>query len=127
MRNRVLLVDDDSLVLRSYQRSLNDTFDIDTALNPYEAIAKLKQSPLYRVIVTDLDMPGMNGVNFLRRVQTEWPDITCIVMTGKDDPDTNMQLRRMPNVVRIFFKPTQSRFVAEVIRQFTGAKEPLKT
>lgn len=123
MRNLALLVDDDALVLRSFQRSLNDTYDVETAQNPYEAISKLSQGCDVRVIVTDIDMPGMNGVNFLRRLNSEWPHIYCIVLTGNQDPGLESQLLRLPNVVRVFHKPTLSNAISPVIRQFMDHKE----
>lgn len=116
MRSQILLVDDDILVLRSFQRSLNDTFDADIALNPYEAISKLSQDPNIRVVVTDIDMPGMNGVNFLKRIQSQWPDMPCIVLTGDQDPALADTLRALPNVMKVFLKPTPSQDVLQAIR-----------
>jgi CheY-like chemotaxis protein len=65
MKEKVLLVDDDALVLAGLKRQLRNQFSIDTALSGEDALKQVLQNGPYAVIVSDFMMPGMNGVEFL--------------------------------------------------------------
>jgi len=68
MKDKVLLVDDDAMVLAGLKRQLRNRFSIDTALSGEEALQRMRENGPYAVIVSDFMMPGMNGVEFLSRV-----------------------------------------------------------
>ncbi|MFW5702104.1 MAG: response regulator, partial [Bacteroidota bacterium] len=61
MKTRVLFVDDDKVALNGYKLTLGKKFDITTALNGPEAIEIVKSSKEFAVVVSDFNMPGMNG------------------------------------------------------------------
>jgi CheY-like chemotaxis protein len=66
-RNRgahVLVVDDDALVLDSLRRVLSDEFEVTTTIRPEEAIEWILAGASYDVILCDVMMPVLNGVDF---------------------------------------------------------------
>src|SRR6185295_13588836 len=78
----VLIVDDNKFVRRAYQASLAmKGFDVDVASSGQEGLARLGAGA-YDVIVTDVKMPGMSGIDFLRAVRDIDPDLPVILMTG---------------------------------------------
>ena len=60
--DKILLVDDDVMVLSGLKRQLRNKFNIETALSGEEALKTVKTGGPYAVIVSDFMMPGMNGV-----------------------------------------------------------------
>ena len=86
-RKRVLLADDDPLIIRMYQKKLStDGYLVDTAFNGEEAIAKVvKQKP--DLILLDVMMPKMNGVETLKTLKSkpETADIPIIFLTNLGD------------------------------------------
>jgi DNA-binding NarL/FixJ family response regulator len=79
--HRFLLVDDDPLMLRSMGRLLRKAhpdWEIATAESGEEALAEL-DSQTYDVLVTDLQMPNMDGVELLAQVVQRYPEITCVI------------------------------------------------
>ena len=84
---RILLVDDDAAILELLTASLQNAGEIETAANGEEALERLQQAS-YDVVVTDLKMPGMGGLELLRRVGHLCPNARVIVMTADSGPDT---------------------------------------
>jgi DNA-binding NtrC family response regulator len=89
-KRAVLFVDDEELILRSLERGLLDqSYDKFFAKSGKEALEILKRKKVH-VIVTDLRMPEMSGLELLRIVKKEYPDIIGIVLTGYD-PDAEVR------------------------------------
>jgi DNA-binding NtrC family response regulator len=82
LRNRVLVVDDDPVVGRSFDRVLSEKgYVVTTALDAQEALNKLGQED-YDVVFTDIKMPGMDGVDLASRIKERRPWIPVVIITG---------------------------------------------
>ena len=78
----VLLIDDDALTVRAYLRSLQSGgCRVVSAGGAAEALAVLEREAI-QVIVCDVVMPGMNGVDFVRGLRERGVTLPCIMMTG---------------------------------------------
>ena len=84
---RILLVDDDAAVLELLSTALNGEGAIESASTAEDALDCL-QRVSYDVIITDVFMPGMGGIELLRRVSEMRPEARVIVMTGENGPET---------------------------------------
>lgn len=69
MSDAILFVDDDVNVLEAYRRVLRRHFAIETAAGGAAGLALLEQKGPFAVVVSDLRMPGMDGVQFLTAVR----------------------------------------------------------
>ena len=69
----MLFVDDEPQVLESYQRTLFEKVDVDTAIGARKGLEYLENEGPYSVVVSDLRMPGMDGVEFLGQVREKAP------------------------------------------------------
>lgn len=90
MKARILFVDDDALVLRALERTLRTLrgeWELNFARGGAEALGRLAEGA-YDVVVTDLQMPGMNGVEFLSFVKQGFPTVMRIALSGEADPGT---------------------------------------
>lgn len=80
---RILVIDDEAelrtLLNRIFARQGHETVE---AANGRAAIRQLQAAPGFDVIVTDLYMPEMDGIETLRHIKTEWPDAKVIVISG---------------------------------------------
>jgi DNA-binding NtrC family response regulator len=82
MKRRILIVEDDDIFLRPLQRSLEVSgYDVLVAPSGEEAIDLLKHEDA-DVVLTDKRLPGMDGVELVRRVKSEHPDLAIVVMTA---------------------------------------------
>lgn len=85
-RDKILIVDDDVKLLGSLKTGLQKfgQFDIQTAVHGIQALAILKTSKAV-ILVTDLQMPRMDGVELLATVTRDYPNMLCIVTTSLRD------------------------------------------
>ncbi len=85
--NKILLVDDEEGIRRVLGISLADIgYEVHTAENAKEAMGIFrKESP--PIILTDIKMPGMDGITLLRKIKRENPETEVIMITGHGDMD----------------------------------------
>ena len=82
LRKRVLVVDDDPVVGRSFDRVLSEKgYDVSTALDGQEALSKLGHED-YDVVFTDIKMPGMDGLEVASHIKERRPWIPVVIITG---------------------------------------------
>jgi DNA-binding NtrC family response regulator len=95
MSGQILLVDDEEIVLRSCKRILSGNgYTIDTARDGVEALGMVNQKD-YDVLVLDIMMPKMDGIEVLRRVKEARPDIEVIMITGLNAIDTAVKAMKL--------------------------------
>lgn len=82
---RVMFVDDDQEILASYARAFRRQYAVEVAAGPDVGLDMLTAGLDVAVVVSDLRMPGMDGVAFLERVRALRPDAVRIILTGFAD------------------------------------------
>jgi len=105
MSEKILCVDDDFNLLSACQRNLRHRFHIDTAIGGAQGLLAVSVKGPYAVVVSDLRMPGMSGIQFLSRVRECSPDSVRIMLTGYADLDTAIQAVNEGNIFRFLTKP----------------------
>jgi len=99
-----LLIDDEPDILRVLSRSLKaDGYEVVSAQNGTEAIAVFeKEKP--DIVITDIKMPGMDGIEVLKKVKDLNDDTEVIIITGHGDKDLAQQAFEL-NASEFFNKP----------------------
>ena len=93
--SRILLVDDEDILVQGLADFLQDQgTTVDTATDGQEAIALL-QEHIYDLLVTDIRMPGMSGMELLRHVQENHPSVAVILMTGYASTESAIEALRL--------------------------------
>ncbi len=105
MTQRILLVDDEANVLQGYQRVLKNSFDLEVALGGMEALEVMERRGPFAVLVADMRMPGMSGLDLLATVRAHYPETTRIMLTGNSDQKTAMDAVNHGQVFRFLAKP----------------------
>jgi CheY-like chemotaxis protein len=133
MTKRVLFVDDEQSLLNGIERRLAGQFDLATANSGAAAVDLMASSGPFAVVVTDMRMPKMDGVQLIKEARGRWPDTVYIMLTGNQDQLTAVQALNEGHVFRFLTKPCQSsdliKAVEAGLRQFqleTGEKELLQ-
>ena len=104
-KRTVLFVDDDEAILRSLEKVLLDeSYNKLFAKSSKEALDVLKQKKVH-VIVTDMCMPEMTGLELLRIARKEYPNIIGIVITGYELDDELQNAVEHREVFRLVAKP----------------------
>jgi len=102
---RILFVDDDPETLASYGRALRKKYDLDMALGPVRGLEAVAENGPYAVVVSDLRMPGLDGVEFFTRLRKACPDTVRIMLTGYADIRSAMDAVNTGHVFRFLAKP----------------------
>lgn len=133
MSEKILFVDDEQSVLDGFQRTLHRDFTIDTALGGELALETLAKKGPYAVIVSDMRMPGMDGVQLLAKVRERSPDTVRMVVTGHADIASAMQAVNEGYLFRFLAKPCDKETLGKALtaallqyRLVTAEKELLE-
>ncbi len=115
MSEIVLIVDDDPNILASLKRHLGKQFSVATAEDGEKALQVARQSGPVAVVVCDMYMPGMDGLETLKRFKQAMPDTVRIMLTGGADQQTAMDAINQGNIYRFYTKPCDATHLAEGI------------
>jgi response regulator RpfG family c-di-GMP phosphodiesterase len=132
MNEKILFVDDEENILHSLKRELRKRYEISTASSGAEALAVMQQQGPFAVIVSDMRMPEMNGIQLLTMVKDLYPDTVRLMLTGNADQETAIEAVNKGAIFRFLNKPcptsTLVMALALALRQYrllTAEKELL--
>lgn len=115
MSEKILLVDDDSLILAGHMRSLSREFVVETALGAMQALKLVTENGPYAVVVSDMRMPEMSGIQFLSQVKSLSPDTVRVMLTGYADIETALSAINEGSIFRFLTKPCSREIMAKTL------------
>lgn len=118
---KILLVDDEPNILQAYKRILRRDFNIYTAESGREGLDLIEREGEFAVIVSDMRMPEMNGIEFLTRTQELFPDSIRIMLTGDAGQQTAMDAVNEGKIFRFLTKPCSLELLSNTL--FTCLKQ----
>jgi DNA-binding response OmpR family regulator len=114
---KILVVDDEENVCRNVQKILShEDYDVSYALSADEALEQMAKES-YSLLISDIIMPGMNGLEFLKLVKNQWPLTNVIMFTAYASTDTVVKAIRLGALDYIPkpFTPDELRLPVELI------------
>ncbi|HER26649.1 MAG TPA: response regulator [Rhodospirillales bacterium] len=133
MTEKVLIIDDDTNLLSGIQRQFRNKFDISVAEGGEKALDMVRSEGPFAVVICDMRMPGMHGVEVLGSLKEHAPDTVRMMLTGNADQLTAIEAINEGNIFRFFTKPCPSDVLAKGIeagleqyRLVTAEKELLR-
>ncbi len=105
MSEKILFVDDDPNLLAACERSFRRRFQLDTAEGGEAGLAKIAERGPYAVVISDRQMPGMDGIQFLSQVRQRVPDTVRIMLTGNVDLEHAVRVVNEGSIFRFLIKP----------------------
>jgi len=115
MAEKILLVDDESNILDGYRRSLSREFFLETALGGKQALDLFAENGPYAVVVSDMRMPGMDGIELLSKIKAQSPDTIRIMLTGNAEIDTAISAINEGSIFRFLSKPCSKEMMAKTL------------
>jgi DNA-binding NtrC family response regulator len=95
MSARILVVDDEEIVIRSCLRILGDgDYEVEAVQSGWEALRKIDESH-YDVVILDIMMPKMDGLEVLQRVKESYPDVEVVMITGLSQIETAVRAMKL--------------------------------
>lgn len=134
LKEKILIVDDDRVVQTLLGRILTlDNYEVDSMRTAEEALIALEKNK-YDAMILDLELPGMNGIEFLDRLPQKYNDMPLVILTGHGSLDSAIKAIRF-KVSDYLLKPVKREDVLKSIKkaikekqieQNEIAKDPLK-
>jgi CheY-like chemotaxis protein len=121
----ILIVDDDHVILKSVWKVLNpEGYDVEGVLSGKKAVQKIKQNN-YRLVITDLMMPGIDGITLIKWIRQFRPDMGIVVITGNMLPEAIKEARELGILSHVMkpFNPEMLRDAANKAIEMTKGND----
>lgn len=105
MSNKILYVDDESLNLQLFELNFNNKYDVVTANDGYHGLDVLEENAEAEIVISDMKMPGMNGVEFINKAKAKYPNKKFFILTGFDITEEISEAIESGLVLKYFRKP----------------------
>ncbi|MFN8257285.1 MAG: response regulator [Bacteroidales bacterium] len=101
----ILYVDDEKLNLELFRINFRKNYKVYTASSGFEGLEKLNECNDINVVISDMKMPGMNGVEFIRKAKASYDKAVYFILTGFDLTDEISDAIKDNLVCKYFRKP----------------------
>ncbi len=95
MKRSILIVDDDKNTCSSIARALSDDYNTYTACNGFEALEILDRNNEIKIILSDMVMPGMNGLELLEKIHLRDHRNVVIMITGYTELESTIEAKNL--------------------------------
>jgi response regulator RpfG family c-di-GMP phosphodiesterase len=119
---KVLMVDDDRNLLDSFRRQFRKRVNLKTATSGADGVQAVQDGGPFAVVISDMQMPNMNGIEFLSKVRSISPNTVRIMLTGNANLDVAIDAVNDGNIFRFLNKPVEAdqlyQTIADSIQQY---------
>lgn len=116
MSHKILLVDDEQNLLQGLRRQLHGHFAISLAEGGAVALEICSREGPFAVVVSDMRMPAMNGIQFLQQMKTLYPNTIRVMLTGNADQQTAIDAVNAGAIFRFLNKPCTTETLLQTLR-----------
>ena len=103
--NKILFVDDEETVLSGFQVTLGRSFEITVSSSVTEALEIFKEQGPFAVLVSDFQMPVMNGAEFLQKIRELDKEVVTMLLTGAANFENVSETVHRGQIFRLLGKP----------------------
>ena len=114
---KILYVDDEVINLELLQLTFLNEFTVVTAESSREGLKLLALNPDIHVVISDLKMPVMNGLEFIKEVKRNNPEKVCMLLTGFMESEIMLEGFNKELIFRYLMKPWNKDELAGTIRE----------
>lgn len=120
---KIILIDKDPCIRTMMEKILGDHFKVVTAGSAMAGLDLVESEAPFDIVIASFSLPGMNGVEFLRRVGEKYPETVRIILTGgcADMSDLNLAVSE-GHISRVVLKPIHMDILKEQLRQDVAVK-----
>jgi len=111
----ILYVDDEPINLTVFQAVFSKEFFIITSLAAFEGLKELRTNKDIDLVITDMQMPKINGLEFIDEIKEDNPDMPCFILTGFEITPKISESIKAGKVIKYFRKPFKKGEIEEAI------------
>lgn len=119
MNNKIslLYVDDEPINLTLFTINFKAKYNVFTALDGYKGLEMLKEFPGISIVISDMKMPGINGIEFITIAKKDFPVLTYFILTGFDITDEISKALETGLIHKYFRKPFDIKEIEKAITE----------
>jgi len=114
---KILYVDDEPINLMLFENMFNKKYKVITAVSGFEGLEILKKNADTKVVISDMKMPGMNGLEFIAKVKPLYPQIHFYILSGYDLTEDIQKSLSSGLILKYFQKPFKMAEIDETIEE----------
>lgn len=119
---KLLYVDDEPINLMLFKTILRKKYNIITAESGFNGLEELSLNSDIKIVISDMKMPGMNGLEFIKIAKEKYPNVIFCILTGYEITDEIMLALEANLIYQYFQKPFK---VVEIENAIKGAVKDL--
>jgi two-component system response regulator (stage 0 sporulation protein F) len=116
-KKTILYVDDESLNLLLFKFNFQKNYNVITAFSGIDGLVELRAHPETVIAISDMKMPEMDGIEFIKTAKAEFPDVIFFILTGYDITDEIEEALRTNLIQKYHSKPFIIREIEESITE----------
>jgi len=126
-KRNILVIDDDENIIQVLKTYLEEQcgFHVVTSFNAMEGLTKLVEEEI-QIVISDINMPGMSGMEMVQRIKNNYPQIDIIMISGKGDAEDIVKAMKI-GADNYITKPFELEQVEKVIRELVVKKKTSET
>ena len=105
MKPKILYVDDESINLKLFKLIFSEKYEVFTAENGMQGLEVLANNHDIAIVVSDMKMPGMNGIEFIKTSKPIYPEISYFILTGYEITNEIQEALYTGLIIKYFRKP----------------------
>ena len=113
----LLYVDDEPTNLLLFELNFNKVFDILIADSGLEGLEILRENPHIKAVISDMRMPEMNGIEFIKASKEEFSEISYFILTGYEIDEEIFEALNQGLIKKLFKKPFNKKVIEEAIKK----------
>lgn len=117
MKYKILYIDDEIMNLFLFENLLEDEFDIITNESPFEALELLQSNKSFDLIISDMKMPKMSGLEFVKRAKRIFPDCAYALLSGYNENDDIENSIKEGIIEAYLHKPFDTKIITNIIKK----------
>ncbi len=104
-KQKILYVDDEEINLFLFESNFKNNYEVLMAYDGFEGLNLLDSNPDTMLIISDMKMPGMSGIEFIKTAKTKYPDKKYYIHTGFDITDEIKEALETGLILEYLSKP----------------------
>lgn len=116
---QILYVDDEELNLELFKINFSNKYEVFIAENGYSGLEKLQKNPDIIIVLSDMKMPNMNGIEFIKKAKASFPDKKFFILTGFEITKEINDALNKGLIVKYFRKPFNIKEIETSINEVT--------
>jgi DNA-binding NtrC family response regulator len=113
---KIMYVDDEEINLQLFEMNFNKKYEVITAISGISALNLLEEHLDTIIVISDMKMPIMTGIEFIQKAKLKYPDIKYYILTGYDFTDEIQEALDAKLIMSHFRKPFEINEIDNTIR-----------